>query len=85
MDHALDDLQAALANKSDIEYRSRSIVGKMALTIQASTLLQFGKAEVADAYCKGRLDSSGQGWVYGTLPRTIDCASLIKRAQPRMC
>jgi putative acyl-CoA dehydrogenase len=85
MDFALDDLQAALADKNDIEYRSRSIVGKMALTIQASTLLQFGKSEVADAYCKARLVSSGQGWVYGTLPRTIDCASLIKRAQPRMC
>jgi len=82
MSQALDDLQAALSNKSDIEYRSRSIVGKMALAIQASTLLQFGDAEVADAYCKARLDLSNQGWVYGTLPESIDCASLIKRAKP---
>jgi len=82
MDQALIDLQAELSDKSDIEYRSRSIVGKMALSIQASTLLQFGQAEVADAYCKSRLSSSNQGWVYGTLPGSIDCASLIERAKP---
>ena len=82
MKQALSDLQAALADKNDIEYRSRSIVGKMALTMQAATLLQFGDAEVADAYCKARLAFSNQGWVYGTLPRGIDCASLISRAKP---
>ena len=82
MKQALNELQAALADKDDIEYRSRSIVEKMALAIQASTLLQFGNEEVADAYCKARLDPSNQGWVYGTLPRGIDCASLISRAKP---
>ena len=82
LDTALNDLQAALADKSDIEYRSRSIVGKMALSIQASTLLQYGHAEIADAYCKARLSPANQGWAYGTLPSTIDCASLIRRAKP---
>jgi len=82
MDRSLRDLQAALADKNDIEYRSRGIVEKMALSIQASTLLEYGNEEVADAYCKGRLDASNQGWVYGTLPRSIDCAALIARAKP---
>jgi len=82
MAQALGDLQAELSDKSNMEYRSRNIVEKMALTIQASTLLQHGNAEVADAYCKARLDTSNQGWVYGTLPKGIDCASLIERAKP---
>jgi len=82
MDKALSDLKAELTDTSDIEYRSRRIVEKMALTIQASTLLQYGNAEVADAYCQARLNGSNQGWVYGTLPKGIDCASLIERAKP---
>lgn len=82
MNRSLSDLQAELSDKNDVEYRSRRIVEKMALTIQASTLLQYGKAEVADAYCKARLDVPNHGWVYGTLPRGIDCASLIARAKP---
>jgi len=82
MDKALSDLKVELTDTSDIEYRSRRIVEKMALTIQASTLLQYGNAEVADAYCQARLNGSNQGWVYGTLPKGIDCASLIERAKP---
>lgn len=82
MNRSLSDLQAELSDKNDVEYRSRRIVEKMALTIQASTLLQYGKAEVADAYCKARLDVPNHGWVYGTLPRGIDCAALIARAKP---
>ena len=82
MDQALSDLKTELMDKSDIEYRSRRIVEKMALSAQASTLLQYGNAEVADAYCQARLNGANQGWVYGTLPKGIDCASLIKRAMP---
>jgi len=82
MDKAMLELQAELSDNSEIEYRSRHIVGKMALAIQASTLLQYGNAEVADAYCQARLNTTNQGWVYGTLPKGVDCASLIKRAMP---
>jgi putative acyl-CoA dehydrogenase len=82
MDAALDDLHQALSDKSDIEYRSRSIVEKMALCFQASSLLQFGNAEIADAFCQARLKTNNQGWVYGTLPRDIDCGSIINRATP---
>lgn len=82
MDKALSDLQAELSNVSDIEYRSRSIVGQMALAFQASTLLQYGQAEIADAYCQARLNGTNQGWVYGSLPKGIDCSALINRASP---
>lgn len=84
MDAALLELKQSLFNKNDLEYQSRSLVGKMALTIQASTLLQYGDPKVASAFCEARLGSSNSGWVYGTLPKGIDCAALIARAWPEL-
>ena len=82
MDKALDDLHQALSNKADIEYRSRSIVEKMALCFQASSLLQYGNPEIAESFCRARLNTNNKGWVYGTLPRDVDCSSIINRATP---
>jgi len=84
MDRALVDLQAAFADQADIEYRSRDLVGKMALAMQASCLLTEGDEQVADAFCQARLGNDNTGWVYGTLPRNIDCAALIERATPNL-
>jgi len=83
-DQALDNLAKEFEDTSDFEYRSRHVVEQMALTIQASTLLQQGDELVAQSYCQARLDPKNRGWVYGTLPRGIDCASLIHRATPVM-
>jgi putative acyl-CoA dehydrogenase len=80
----LDLLHAELANPQDIEYRSRLIVGQMARLFQASTLIQYGQADIADAFCQARLKNENNGWVYGTLPDHIDCGSIIQRAQPRL-
>jgi len=82
MDKALSDLKSELENSSNIEYRSRTIVEKMALAFQAATLLQYGNDEVADAFCQARLKNKNNGWVYGTLPDGIDCGSIIQRARP---
>ena len=84
MDQAIVDLQSEFADTRDIEYRSRQIVGKMALAMQASCLLQYGDELVADAFCQARLNRDNSGWVYGTLPKGVDCSALIKRAQPRL-
>jgi putative acyl-CoA dehydrogenase len=56
------------------------LVGNLALQLQAAILLQDGDALVADAFCAARLGDVQSGWLYGTLPATIDCASLIGRA-----
>ena len=82
MDAALTDLTHALSDLNELEYQSRSLVGKMALTIQAATLWQYGDPDVASAFCEARLRKDNQGWVYGTLPKGIDCESLIARAWP---
>jgi putative acyl-CoA dehydrogenase len=54
----------------------------MALAIQAALLLQHAPAQVADAFCASRLAAGGHR-NYGTLPRGVDCATLIERATPR--
>jgi putative acyl-CoA dehydrogenase len=78
-------LQAEFKDLSDIEYRARGIVDRMALAIQAALLVQHAPAVVADAFCASRLgDPSGGGHRnYGTLPRGVDCAAIIERATPR--
>ena len=78
----LNSLQKDFSDKENIEFRSRSIVEKMALLFQASTLLQYGNSLVADAFCSARLKNENKGWVYGTLPANIDCSALIQRATP---
>lgn len=78
----LTSLYQDLADTQNIEYRSRSIVEKMALLFQASTLLQYAEPLVADAFCRARLKNENKGWVYGTLPLNIDCEAIIQRAKP---
>jgi putative acyl-CoA dehydrogenase len=65
-----------------MDYRARSVVDRMALAIQAALLVQHGPAAVADAFCASRLADGGHR-NYGTLPRGVDCAAIIRRATPR--
>src|SRR3990167_820315 len=54
-DSRVRQLEQILRDRSDIEYRSRQLVGAMAPLLQASALLQYGDALVADAFCQSRL------------------------------
>ncbi|MCJ8274047.1 MAG: DNA alkylation response protein, partial [Psychrosphaera sp.] len=82
LDSAINGLGNCFKDQKTMEYRARSIVQQMALAIQASTLVQYGDAQVAEAFCASRVSGDNDGWVYGTLPVGIDCAGLIKRALP---
>ncbi|MCF6216741.1 MAG: acyl-CoA dehydrogenase family protein [Emcibacter sp.] len=82
LDQAINDLGKHFVNQDDMEYRARIIVGKMALAIQASSLIQYADAQVAEAFCAARLSGENMGWVYGTLPMGIDCPAIIERATP---
>ncbi|SFL86042.1 isovaleryl-CoA dehydrogenase [Marinobacter zhejiangensis] len=68
-------------NPDDIQYRARNLVDRMALSLQASVLLQHSIPEVADAFCASRLQSHG-GLNYGNLPRGLDVRAIIERATP---
>ncbi len=80
-DQFLNQLQQDFGNTSDIQYRARNLVDRMALAMQASLLLRHSDSAVADAFCASRLESGG-GLNYGNLPSGTDAAAIIKRATP---
>ncbi|HJV74630.1 MAG TPA: isovaleryl-CoA dehydrogenase [Noviherbaspirillum sp.] len=82
LDQYVARLGRELADTSDIEYRARAIVEKMALALQASLLVRHGNPAVADAFCASRLTEQSSGLAYGSLPRGVNCAAIIKRATP---
>ena len=81
LDKAIAELKGEFNDLSDLEYRARHVVDRMALTIQAALLVQHAPAMVADAFCASRL-AGGVDRQYGTLPRGIDCPGIIARATP---
>ena len=83
LDRWVAELQQEFADRTDLEYRARRIVDRMALAIQAALLVQHAPAAVADAWCASRLEGAGLRQ-YGTLPRGVDCAAIIARATPRV-
>jgi putative acyl-CoA dehydrogenase len=85
-EHALLDaevvrLHADLDRGDTLEARSRFLVERMALAIQASLLLRSGNTAVAGAFCESRLGSS-HGLCFGTLPPHAPFDVLLERALP---
>ncbi|WP_121222988.1 acyl-CoA dehydrogenase family protein, partial [Pseudomonas aeruginosa] len=74
-------LQAAFQDISTLEVRSRLVVERAALALQASLLLTAGDDQIADAFCHARLGQE-QGLVYGTLDPSAPFDLLIERAKP---
>jgi putative acyl-CoA dehydrogenase len=54
----------------------------MAVLLQASLLLRYGDAAVADAFCASRM-AGDWGRSFGTLPSSVKFASIIERHRPR--
>ncbi len=81
-DAYVDKLQGEFTDLASLEFRARSVVEKLALAWQASTLIQFGEPMVAHAYVVSRLSGYG-GYYYGTLPKEVDVKAIMKRAQAK--
>ena len=84
LDAYVAQLGVELTDRSDIEYRARGVVEKMALALQGALLVRHGNAAVADAFCASRLGGNSSGLTFGNLPRGVDCAAIIERATPRL-
>ncbi|MEU4493490.1 acyl-CoA dehydrogenase family protein [Streptomyces sp. NBC_00210] len=80
LDGAIKDLLTELADLNGVEARARRLVERMALVLQGSLLVRWAPPEVADAFCASRL---GRDWgtAFGTLPDTLDLASVVERAR----
>ncbi|MFF4188725.1 acyl-CoA dehydrogenase family protein [Streptomyces sp. NPDC001691] len=80
LDGAIKDLLTELADLDGIEARARRLVERMALVLQGSLLVRWAPPEVADAFCASRLGGDW-GAAFGTLPHTLDLASVVERAR----
>lgn len=83
LDAWTDALERDLAAPGEAEPVARRLVERMALALQASLLVRNAPAEVADAFCAGRLGGDG-GRVFGTLPAGTPCAAIVARATPAL-
>ena len=81
-DTAVKHLERSLSDPEDLQYRARTVVEEMALTLQASVLLRFAPTPVAEAFTVSRL-GGGSGRVFGTLPRGVDTEVILDRVRPR--
>ncbi|MGP2441811.1 acyl-CoA dehydrogenase family protein [Streptomyces sp. JW3] len=81
LDAAIRDLLTELADLSHAEARARRLTERLALVLQGSLLVRYAPPEVADAFCAARLGGDG-GAAFGTLPATLDLASVVERARP---
>ena len=82
LDRAVKDLLGELGDLEGIEARARRVVERMALVLAGSLLVRFAPPAVADAYCASRLGGDW-GTAFGTLPHTLDLASIAERARPK--
>ncbi|MBM7173521.1 acyl-CoA dehydrogenase family protein [Streptomyces sp. G44] len=82
LDGAIKGLLTELADLEGIEARARRLVERMALVLQGSLLVRYAPAEVADAFCASRLGGDW-GAAFGTLPHSLDLATVVERAAPR--
>jgi putative acyl-CoA dehydrogenase len=79
----LNGLKDEFVDLSTLEYRSRSVVEKLALGLQASVLLKDGDANVAEGFIASRIQQPA-GLNYGTLPVGVNCKAIIERAKPQL-
>lgn len=81
LDGAIKNLLTELADLEGVEGRARRLAERLALVLQGALLVRFAPPQVADAFCAARLGGDG-GAAFGTLPHTLDLASVVERARP---
>ena len=82
-DRELGWLAKAFEDKVTLETRSRYVVERAALALQASILQRAGNREVADTFCASRLGGQ-HGLAFGTLHAEAPMKTLIERAAPKV-
>ncbi|MEU2565470.1 acyl-CoA dehydrogenase family protein [Streptomyces althioticus] len=82
LDAAIKGVLTDLADLEGVEGRARRLTERLALVLQGSLLVRHAPPEVADAFCAARL-SGDAGTAFGTLPHTLNLASIVERAHPK--
>jgi len=79
LDREIAWLLGAFDDRTTLELRSRMVVERMALALQAAVLLRAGNAAVAETFCRSRLGGE-HGLAFGTLPADAPLGALLERA-----
>lgn len=79
LDREMSWLRTAFDERSALEVRSRSLVERTALALQAAILIRAGDADVAHSFCRSRLGGE-HGLAFGTLSADMPMRALIGRA-----
>ena len=79
LDTEIIALGAELDNTVDLEKRARWLVERLAMALQAATLVHLGNPLVADSFCAARLGAH-HGRSYGAISATLPAEALIVRA-----
>jgi len=75
----VEALKNELADHATLEVRARRVVEEMAVALQAALMVRHAPGAVADAFIATRLEGDW-GTCFGTLPASVDCAALLRRA-----
>ena len=78
-DAELNRLTELFEDTETLEFRSRYIIERLALMLQASILLQTEQKKIAKAFCSSRL-ANNHGLAFGTLSPDVPVDLLIERA-----
>jgi putative acyl-CoA dehydrogenase len=81
LDKFIAALKTDLSDATEIEYRARDLVDRIALGLQAALLVRHAPDYVEQAFCTSRLASAGHHH-YGTLPRGVAVQEIIARSMP---
>lgn len=81
LDAAIDECRKLVHDDRMPEGQGRYLAEKMALAVQAATLIRHAPSAVSDAFCMTRLGDAG-GRAYGTLPPSVDVDAILVRALP---
>ncbi|MCW2868029.1 MAG: alkylation response protein [Marmoricola sp.] len=81
LDRAVEGVLSLLGDAETLEVSARRLAGQMAACLQASLLVRFAPAAVADAFCATRLGGDYNGTL-GTLPVGTDLRSIVTRTTP---
>ncbi|WP_417318919.1 acyl-CoA dehydrogenase family protein [Emcibacter sp.] len=80
LDNCLSDLRDMLGNTASLQANARIIVEKMALSLQASLMLQYAPADIGTQFCETRL-GDGRNFVYGAA-QIANAESILERIFP---
>ena len=71
-------LEKEISDKTNLEFRARRIVEKLALALQASIMLRNLPNEISEAFCASRLTNE-RGFVFGNLSSIFDFKKMFAR------